>query len=378
MLRRWFWVRWAAFFNERQDGTTLALLRIALGISLLYSIGSVVLHGMVPVIWLGPHDGGYTSPGQGPWLFHWIGGLTPTTLWAVVVATLLGGLLLVLGLGGRLAALVALLGYQNLIGSNGETLGAYDWLLTNALWLVFLSRSTATLSLDCRLRTGRWTSTEAVPAWPRYLAVYQIVLVYWSTGIHKLSRSWVPGGGFSAIYYILQEPTWQRWDMTWLAPYYPLTQIATAVTWIWEISAPLLLLVLWYRHTADRPGRLRALCNRLPLRGLWVAAGVAMHGGIMLFMDVGPFSAVSLSYYVCLFHPAEWRSFGVRLRNGAHCLQRVFARRFVDRPGGDAALCPTKTTPATSRPNPPHIATGEIDSPPLPLPNRPAESGDAG
>ena len=61
-----------------------------------------------------------------------------------------------------------------------------DRLLTNALWLLVLSRSTATLSLDCRLRTGQWVSSVLVPAWPRYLALYQLVLVYGTTGLQKL------------------------------------------------------------------------------------------------------------------------------------------------------------------------------------------------
>ncbi len=301
------WGRWVALLSEREAGTSLALFRAACGACVLYSVGSVVLHGMVPVIWLDPADGGYGPVGPGPRLFQLLGGVDPTTVWGVVVATLLVGLLLLIGAGGRLTALLALQGYMALTGINSNTVGAYDWLLTNALWLVVLARSTATLSLDCRLRTGRWSSSEPVSAWPRYLAVYQIVLVYWSTGMHKLSRAWTPADGFSALYYILQEPTWQRWDMTWLAHVYPLTQVATATTWIWELTAPLLLLVLWYRRTRQRPGRLRALCNRLPLRGAWVAVGVAMHLGILIFMDVGPFSLVALSYYFCLFHPDEWR-----------------------------------------------------------------------
>src|SRR5262249_18412394 len=163
----------------------------------------------------------------------------------------------------------------------------------------------ATLALDCRLRTGRWRSAELVSAWPRRGAGYQIVLVYWSTGLHKVSRGWTPAHGFSALFYILEEPPWQRWGMTWPAHVYPPTQVATATTWLWELTAPLLLLALWYRRTAQRPGRLRALCNRLPLRGLWVAAGVGMHLGILLLMDVGPFSLVALSYYACLFRPDE-------------------------------------------------------------------------
>jgi hypothetical protein len=135
--------------------------------------------------------------------------------------------------------------------------------------------------------------------------------------MHKVSGTWTPAGGFSALYYILQEPTWQRWDLSWLAWVYPLTQLGTATTWIWEITSPLLLLVLWYRRTRSLPGRLRSLCNRLPLRGLWVIIGLAVHLGILVLMDVGPFSPIALSYYVCLFTPAEWRRLAERLRPGA-------------------------------------------------------------
>ncbi len=311
-LRRGFWGRWAALLAERETGTSLALFRIGCGLCILYAIGSVVLAGMVPVIWLGPADGGLATEINGSRLFQWLGGVHPGTVWVVVAATLLLGLLLALGAGGRVTAFLALQGTMALTGLNGNATGAYDWLLTNALWLLVLAGATATLSLDCRLRTGRWVSAVPVSAWPRYLAIYQIVLVYWSTGMHKLSRSWTPADGFSALYYILQEPTWQRWDMTWLAHVYPLTQVATATTWIWECTAPLLLVVLWYRRTRERPGRLRALCNRLPLRGLWMMTGVAMHLGILVLMDVGPFSLVALAYYPCLLRPEEWRRAAAR------------------------------------------------------------------
>jgi len=318
--RRGLWGRWAALLAEREAGTSVALFRIACGLCLLGSVGSVVVYGMVPVIWLSPADGGLGNSGEGSRLFQLLGGARPATVWAVVAATLFLGLLLALGGGGRLTAFLALQGYMALTGLNGNAVGAYDWLLTNALWLLVLAGATATLSLDCRLRTGRWLSAAPVSAWPRYLAVYQIVLVYWSTGMHKVSRSWTPADGFSALYYILQEPTWQRWDMTWLAHVYPLTQAATALTWFWECTAPLLLLVLWYRRTRERPGRLRALCNRLPLRGLWIVTGVAMHLGILVLMDVGPFSLVALAYYPCLLHPDEWR-------RAAACRRAIFRGR---------------------------------------------------
>jgi hypothetical protein len=326
------WARWVSLLAEREPGTSLALFRIACGLCLLGSVGSVAWHGLVPVLWLGPSDGGYTTPST-PWLFRHLGGVHPGTVWPVVAGTLLCGLALAAGLGGRLTPFLALQGYLALWGLNGDALGGYDWLLTNALWLLVLSRSTATLALDCRLWTGAWSSAELVPAWPRYLAIYQIVLVYWSTGMHKLSAFWTPAGGYSALYYILQEPNWQRWDMSWLAWVYPLTQVATALSWLWEVTAPLLLLVLWYRRTADRPGRLRALCNRLPLRGLWMLVGLSVHLGIALFMNVGPFSWISLSYYLCLFRPE------VRINGNTLC-------PMISRPG----TAPAPSGPQCGRP----------------------------
>ena len=306
-----FWIRWVALLDEREPGTTLALFRIACGVCILYSIGSVAWNGMVPVVWLNPADGGFEYVGTGPRLFKLLGGVKPATVWPVVTITLAAGMLLVLGLGSRVTAFVALQGIIGLTGINGDAGGAYDWLLTNALWLVVLARSTATLSLDCRLRTGRWCSGETIPAWPRYVAIYQVVLMYWSTGMHKVSGAWTPAGDFSALYYILQEPTWTRWNMEGLAWVYPLTQLGTATAWIWEITTPLLLLVLWYRRTSDRPGCLLRLCNRLPLRGLWVAIGVAVHLGIWVFMDVGArLSLTALSFYLCLVRPEEWRIAG--------------------------------------------------------------------
>jgi hypothetical protein len=102
--------------------------------------------------------------------------------------------------------------------------------------------------------------------------------------------------------------------MTWVAWVYPLTQVATAISWLWEITAPLLLLAFWYRATADRPGRLRRLFNRVNFRRLFVVIGVMIHLGILLFLEVGPFSWITLSFYLCLYHPDEWK----RAANRSH------------------------------------------------------------
>ena len=308
------WRRWVAVIERTERGESLALFRIACGLCLLWSLGTVVLSDLVVVLWTAPAYGGYRPPSAANWLMHALGGPTPAVVWSIVVGTLLAGLCVVVGLGGRVAPLVAGQGFLALLRNNPEATGAYDTLLLNLLWLLVLSRSTATLSLDCRLRRGDWTRDVQVPAWPRYLVIFQLVVVYFSTGIHKASASWIPIGDWSALYYILQQPSWQRFDMSWVAHVYPLAQVGTLVTWSWEVSSPLLLLAFYYRANPSGRGRLCRFFNRFDLRKPFVAIGVTLHVLTLILMDVGPFTWISLAPYVCLWHPEEWRRFANRWR----------------------------------------------------------------
>lgn len=309
------WRRWLAVLGRTEPGTTLALFRIACGLCVVLTVGSVVAHDLVDVIWINSDHGGVRKLAHSTWLVEALGGATPAVIWPLVWATLAGGVLLAVGLGGRLATFVTLQLFLGVSDINGHAGGSYDELLANALWLLVLGRSDQTLSLRSRLRTGAWHDPTPVPAWPRSLAIYQLALVYSSTGLQKLSAHWTPVGGFSALYYILQQPSWHRGDMSWLASVYPLTQLATAVTWAFELLAPLVLLAVYYRRTSDRPGRLRALLNRLRWRDGFVVVGVPLHLGVFLLMDVGPFTWVTLAFYLCLYAPEEWQGVWQRLRD---------------------------------------------------------------
>jgi hypothetical protein len=319
-LKRW-WAAWVSLLDRREPGDALALFRIAVAVVVLWALLAMVTSGLTGVLWVDRAWGGYRSLGDGPYLVRWLGGPTPGVIHAVLTGTLVSGALLLLGLGGRLTAFVTLQGYVALIRLDGNASGASDILVTNALWLLVLARSTATLSLDCRLRTGRFCSADEIPAFPRYLAVLQLVAMYWATGVQKLSVAWFPAGSYSALYYILQEPAWQRFSMIWAARLYPLTQLATAVTWIWEVTAPLLLLVYYFRDTRGQPGRIRAAANRRDLRKPWSLVGVTLHVLILVAMDVGLFSQIALAFYLCLWQPAELRA------AGAWLLARVRHRR---------------------------------------------------
>ncbi|MCB9797579.1 MAG: hypothetical protein H6741_33235 [Alphaproteobacteria bacterium] len=307
------WTRWVQWVSSKEPATTLAVFRIALGACAVGTVLTAVLHGIVEIIWLPAELGGYREHLIPGFLMEWIG-VTRATLWGMIAASLVSSTLLTLGLGGRVMAFIALQTTMAVVDINGHTGGSYDELLSCGMWLLVLADSTRTWSLDCKRRTGSWTDDTPVYAFPRWLVVYQLLLAYGSTGGQKVSAYWTPVGGYSALYYILQQPSWQRFDMSWLAPLYPLTQVASFGTWVFELSAPLMLLVMGYRATPERPGRLRRWSNRLRLRDLFIAFGVALHVGVFLLMNVGPFTWITLSFYLALVDPQEWAALAQRLR----------------------------------------------------------------
>lgn len=303
-LRRW-WRAWVELLSIREPGTSLARFRIAVGLVILYSLTSMIAADLVEVMWVDAAHGGLQTLDAGHWLVALLGGRTPGTAWTLVGSGLVLAGMLAVGLGGRLTVLATLQVYYALVTAKSTLTGGYDTLIINGLWILFLSECTATLSVDCRRKTGRWRSDRPVPAWPRYLLILQLVVVYTTTGMYKLSPVWTPGGDHSALYWVFQDPTWRRFDMDFTASWYWVTQLATAVTWWWEVTAPLLLVVYWLRYTKDRGGRLRALVRRYDLRKVWAAVGIGLHLGIVVMLNVGPFSPISLSYYLSLIPPRD-------------------------------------------------------------------------
>ena len=302
MSRAWAW--WLSVLARRETGEPLALFRILSGAAVVYSVLSVATAGIVDLIWI---DGGY-RPLTGNWLVQFLGGATPGVVWSIITVTAVAGAALAAGVAGRPAALIAGQGLLALRTLNPHTQSAYEPVLINACWLLVLADSTATLSLRCRLEHGRWTDDRLVAAWPRYLVILQLVVLYTATGLHKISIAWTPAGGFSALYFILQQPSWQRGDMTWLARIYPLTQIGTAVTWVWEMTWPLVVFALLRRGRA------------LHIRRLYVGIGLVMHLLVSLLMVVGPFGWVTIAYYPCLFRPGELPAY---LRRGYFSSRRA-------------------------------------------------------
>lgn len=312
MTRAWkAWLRWLSL---REAGTTLALLRIAVAAIVLGTLASVAIADLVGVLWLDAAHGGYRKLAGSHVVLRLLGGARPEVMGSLFVVASMGAVALLVGVGGRVTAAITLSAFHPLVTVNADASGGSDAMITNALWLLVLGDATATLSLDCRRRHGRWRSDARVAAWPRHLFLFQLIVVYTATGLHKMSIDWVPGGTHEALWWVFHDPTWCRFDLRDdIARWHGITRVASAITWWWEVTAPVWLVAFWLRATCDRGGRLRGLVRRVDPRWVFTGIGVSLHVGILLTLEVGPFSWISLAYYLALWSPREIDGAAARL-----------------------------------------------------------------
>ncbi len=301
MSARWAW--WVGLWSRRESPRTLALIRIFVAAVLLYDFWRVYDLDLVVTLWGVSDVGGLGDSLKRtpvPEIYRWFAHTeaTPWAAWGVMVAALTS---LLVGFLTPLAALVAMFTSAQLaevlpLGDRG-----IDLMLRNVLLLLALSGCGRVWSVDAKL----FGEKAEVQAWPRHLLILQVLVMYFAAGIQKTAVSWWPFGGYSALYVILQDPSIAAWKFGWLEKVYPLTQLAAAATMVFELGAAPMLLAWWFRDTRTRPGRLRALFNRLDLHKFWMIVGVMLHVGIAGTMALGIFPYAMLALYPAFFHPDE-------------------------------------------------------------------------
>lgn len=289
LTRLWGWMVRAT--SAEESALPLAVTRICVGLSALWLLVPFVVteagRSALHFAFCDVDAGGY-RPLTATGLVALLGGAVPAVVDGLVVVAVVAAACVVVGVFGRLAPLVALVCVKAVFSQNLDVSGAGDSLLQNALLLLVLGDATATLSLDCRWRTGRAVAVDdQVAAWPRKLGVLVLCVMYTSTGLQKLvSSSWT-FDGFTALYQILQSPHWARVPgLVESAPALLVGPLAllTAVTIAWEISFFVVL-------------------ARPRWRIGYAVVGVVVHAGIFVLMQVGVFSLLSVSLYPLLASP---------------------------------------------------------------------------
>jgi hypothetical protein len=317
------WQRYAAFWGEREAPDSLALLRITFGIALIANLLEQLLAGNVREFYALPEQGGifpFQRPESGLSLFR-LPFLRPTALvvFLLVWGQMLAAVLLLVGLWTRLAALVCFVLQVTLYDRMDLFAFGGDNIFRVFLYLMVLSPAGAAWSLDARWR-GKGRSE--VPRWPRRLFLFQLTVVYVSTGLYKIGSTWSVLGGWRSLYLALNLPGIARWPGNWAAWVYPLTQVGTFISKWWEITFFLVPINLFLRRYPNKPGRgrLRRLLARWDLRLLYVPLGVILHLSLTVLLDLGVFSVAMVSLYPCLFHPHESRRLLERARALCGCV----------------------------------------------------------
>ncbi|MCB9777482.1 MAG: HTTM domain-containing protein [Alphaproteobacteria bacterium] len=316
-LLRW----WVGLWDRREAGTSLALVRILLGMVVLIDLLQIVRFDLAVPFFAPLEHGGLAAildRPTVPWLYRWFEpgpGLAWGALWVAIGAAACT----VLGLGTRVAVplLLALLAVLSLPVPPADR--GIDMLVRNALLVLSFSRCGAALSLDALVLRRRLVPDVLVPSWPRYLLGLQLVVLYTAAGMNKVATLWLPPD-WSALFVAMRDPAFGRIDYTALldGPLFHLTRALTAVTWTWEWAALVLPLLWWWRDTPDRGGRLRTWSNRVNLLWWYLLIGGLFHLGTHLTMRLGIFPFAVMSLYPAAAHPDElarlWRRVVGRLR----------------------------------------------------------------
>ena len=289
----------------REPAHAVAVIRIVYGIAFAAHFANLLRTGVWRWVWLPPDQGGLVPLVHGR--LEALVAVTATSVQATIWVAMICAVLLALGVATPLANLGLVVTFAALHELGPNAGGSYDHLGGAVLWVLLFSGAGGAWSVDAWLRRRRGLAEADAPAGIRWLLVWQLVCMYDSTAWHKLSASWLPLGNMDALWYILQQPTWQRGNMEWLAPLYPLTRLGTFGTWCFEHLSPALLLAAWYRHSRLRAGWLRAQFNRVDWRLPYLFAGVVLHLGIEATMEVGAFTPLTLGLYAACFSGDEVR-----------------------------------------------------------------------
>lgn len=281
---------WKRFWFEEAPPHIFALLRITIG-----AAGVLTMLGLIDVPLLMSLDGIAPTPGGGLGIRAAIvrHGLSNVGGWAMWIANFGAFAALTLGWRTPIASLAAFGCSLLMIWWNPLPLSAGQHLLhVLTLYPLFFDGGRV-WSLDARARLARGLPLDlsGQPVWPLRLLQYQMCLMYFAAALWKLlDASWRDG---TALHYILNYNAFQRFPVEVPPASEPIVALLTYVTIVWEGLFPL------------------AMFNRVTKRAA-LLIGVALHLGMWLMLEIGPFSPTVLAAYVAFLDPQWVKRIGQR------------------------------------------------------------------
>jgi len=278
---------WNAFWFAPVSARPLGAFRVVVG---LCTLGHVGLLALDSDFWLSDAgllvgDDSRTIAGPlRPSLLHWL--QDPTSVRMVLAAAAAAALALTLGWRTRIAGfvlypLILSIHQRNLASNCGP-----DNLLLIMLFYLALSPCGAAYSLDARRATRRRGSPAEplIVPWAVRLIQLHMCLIYLDTAVLKCNgATWLNG---TAMHFVLHNVEFTRFDLTSVTEYPVLINLMSHGALLLEFC---LAFLLWSK--AARP---------------WVAlAGVALHAGVMVTINVPLFGELMTACYLTFLTPPE-------------------------------------------------------------------------
>jgi Vitamin K-dependent gamma-carboxylase len=271
---------WQGFWFGPQPMYTLGLVRIAFGaLALLWTLW------LLPLLteMFGTHGIAATRPSYAyTWGIFDLWSSDPAILigWAVL---LVASIALMVGWHSRLAAVLVFILVLSFQRRDPWFFNAGDAVVRIEALLLAISPCGAALSLDQRRRTGSFWTAQTLPNWPIRLIQVQMSIIYVTCVQTKLAgQTWLDG---TALSYALRLSDMQRLPV----PEAITTNAALMNTATWATLLIELALGVLVWNTRARP---------------WVlAAGVMLHLGIDVSIEIGIFSYAMMVLYVAWIAP---------------------------------------------------------------------------
>jgi hypothetical protein len=265
---------WNRFWFTSADPAPLAVIRIVIGLLLVYShavwtCSSSSFFGAES--WLNSESvsaiqaGGYAASA-----LWWVDD-SPSLVAAVHGVALLNAVLLTFGLWSRVAAPVAFLLTASFANRNPAAMYGFDQVLGFVTLYLCVNPGHSWLSVDRwrerRMSTGETSRSVSANIATRLIQLH-LCLIYLVAGLAKLKgAAWWSGVAFWGAIGNLE---YQTLDMTWLVDWPMVVSLLTVSALAWEISYAVLVWNRWARPL-------------VLLFGVMVHAGIAVCFGMMTF-----------------------------------------------------------------------------------------------
>lgn len=290
------WQYWYNAFFKPQSALSIAVFRICLGVLVL--LNSVISFPEL-FVWFG-EKGWLQMPPQTPYQFDLFRLLPPTdgnvqvVFWVVTI----GAIGLTLGLLSRFSAFLVWIGLLSLQNLNPFACNAADGLMRICAFYLMFSPAGKALSLDNwikRRRSGDSASAgEALYSpWAQRMLQIQVAAIYWQASWGKSGHTWMEG---TAIYYVMNLHQYARFQIPFSPDYIWVSKLLTWSTLAIEFC---LWSLVWIKKI------------RYPI----LAAGVLLHLGIDITMNVPLFGYLMIASYLLFVDPNDLRALATRLRN---------------------------------------------------------------